>query len=257
MEFTSANRQRITSLSRYFFYCFLFLFLIQFSFALPEDTPASHLVNDYANLLSESDKEYIAGPLKALYDSGKAQYAIVIVQNLDGYDIATYGYLVAEGNIGDSVTNNGLLLLVAIDERRYRFETGRGLEVVLPDILLDRIGREYLEDAFRRGEYATGLYETSLAIQAIIEEDTESNYYATVPKDAWYVTFLKRNPYFVFFIVVFIISLFMRKRGRGDDELFNALMMVSMFGRGGNRGSGGFGGFGGGSFGGGGNSGGW
>jgi uncharacterized membrane protein YgcG len=64
--------------------------------------------------------------------------------------------------------DNGLLFLIAIDDRRYRFETGYGLEQTLPDSMLGSIGRSYLVPAFKEGAYTKGVVNTASVIAGTI-----------------------------------------------------------------------------------------
>jgi len=100
-------------------------------------------VNDYANILSSESSE-IESILKSLHTQGSAEFAIVTINSLEGRDIDGYAFELAEGKLGDKEKNNGLLLLVSLEDRKYRFEVGRGLEPVLPDIIVGRIGRIFL-----------------------------------------------------------------------------------------------------------------
>ncbi|MBI4709638.1 MAG: TPM domain-containing protein, partial [Nitrospirae bacterium] len=60
--------------------------------------------------------------------------------------------------------DNGLLLLVSLRDKEYRFETGYGLESILPDSLIGSIGREYLVPNFRKGDYSSGIFLAVLAV---------------------------------------------------------------------------------------------
>ena len=160
-------------------------------------------------------------------------------------------------------------MLVAVNDRKYRFEVGRGLEADLNDAKVGRIGRMYLQDNFRKGEYGKGIYEASLAVSSILLNNTQSQYYvgSSEVKPVSYFA-----PFFIFFIIISllillaVISSMKRIRKYKDkDKFFNAALMAAWlfggkgrggFSRGGSSG-GGFGGFGGGSFGGGGAGSGW
>lgn len=102
-------------------------------------------VNDYANVLSSEVEEYIITHSKELAASTKAQIVVVTVPNLEGEDLETYANkLFNYFQIGDAKENNGLLLLLALDEREFRVEVGYGLEGVLTDGLTGRYQDEYI-----------------------------------------------------------------------------------------------------------------
>lgn len=222
-------------------------------------------VNDYANVLSPEQEAELEGILNSLYEAKLAEYAVVTINSLEGRDIEGYAYELAEGNLGEEGKNNGLLLLVAVDDRKYRFEVGRGLEPVLPDITAGRIGRQYLVPNFRNEDYGLGVIEASKAVKAIIAEDTNSTYYNTDRSLGEELERVQTLFHIGFIIVIILLIAFAtwqtgRRKKRGDDsDYFLAAWalgnILSNKGKGGF--SGGFGGFGGGSFGGGGASGGW
>ncbi|HLF54590.1 MAG TPA: TPM domain-containing protein [Candidatus Nanoarchaeia archaeon] len=225
--------------------------------ALVTSAHALSFVNDDVGVLSAQETSELTGILQSMYDSGSAQYAVVIVKSLEGRDIEGYAFELAENTLGSKEKNNGLVLLVAIDDRAYRFEVGRGLEPVLPDILAGRIGRDYLMPYLKEGKYGQGIIEASKAVRATIMGDSASEYYV-VPnaRSNALSPFVSLLALLFFFMVIgFVFS--RGRRHRSDDSYFLAGMMLGGMMR---RGPGGFGGrpgFGGGSFGGGGASGGW
>lgn len=235
----------------------LLIFLLLVPAAAAQEISLTGFVNDYADILTPQEEEQLAAPLKALYDSGEAEFVIVTVRSLDGRDIESFSLEIAQGNLGSTETNNGLLLLVAIEDRQYRFEVGRGIEPVLNDAKVGRIGRTFLRPNFKRGDYFAGLYGAAESVKSIVIGDQTSEYYVDEPSIA--VTF---NPIWIFFLLMIIFSIigsFTRRGRRNSDDLFWAGMIGASMMRGprGGFGGGGFGGFGGGGFGGGGAGGGW
>ncbi len=234
-----------------------------------ENIKIEGFINDYANIISPEYKSKIEGILKGLYDSKSAEFSIVTIDSLEGQDIESYALNLAQGDLGDKQKNNGLLLLVAVRDKKYRFEVGRGLEPVLNDAKIGRIGRAYLVENFRNEDYGKGIYEASLAVKTTLLGETDSGYYIAdeaLPKIKPII------PIFIFLILLILIialifSIKMRpykKDTKKKDDYFGAALMAAWLfggrGRGGSGGgfsSGGFGGFGGGGFGGGGASGGW
>ncbi len=256
--------QEIKMTTKYAVFLLVALCLISAAIAeTPTETPVKGLVNDYAGIFTPEEKVALTAQLDGLYATGAAQFAIVTVNNMNGMDSFNYAYEISEGVVGDAETNNGLVLLVAVEERQHRFLTGRGLEGVLPDALLSRISQQYLVPNFKQESYAQGLLEVTNAVEAIVTQDTESSYYATPPKAGFSVlAFIFRNPFLILIFIFLIINL-TRKDGKKhrDGDLIAGLLLGSMLGRGrgggGFGGGGSFGGFGGGGFGGGGAGGGW
>src|SRR3989344_1358278 len=105
----------------------LFLLLLFIIPSLSATVEITNYVNDYANILTADEIQNITSQLQALEASGKAQMAVVIIPSLEGRDIEGYAFELANDKLGSKETNNGLLLLISITDRKYRFEVGRGL----------------------------------------------------------------------------------------------------------------------------------
>lgn len=213
-------------------------------------------VTDNANILEPSEESQLESILSNLKDKGAAQYAVATIQSLEGRDIQGTAFEMANGVLGEEGKNNGLLLLVAVDDREYRFEVGRGLEPILPDIVVGRIGRDYLVPHFREGNYGLGILEASKAIEARLLSQNESEYYVTDEPDdgvPWWVILL-----IIIFVIIIIISVIISILFPGGGGYQNYGGGIGGgFSGGGSFGGGRSGGFGGGSFGGGGAGGKW
>ncbi len=213
-------------------------------------------VMDNANILEPSEESQLESILSNLKDKGAAQYAVATIQSLEGRDIQGTAFEMANGVLGEEGKNNGLLLLVAVDDREYRFEVGRGLEPILPDIVVGRIGRDYLVPHFREENYGAGIIEASKAIEARLLSQNESEYYVTDEPDdgvPWWVILL-----IIIFVIIIIISVIISILFPGGGGYQNYGGGIGGgFSGGGSFGGGRSGGFGGGSFGGGGAGGKW
>ncbi len=234
---------------------------------LPKPNPA-RLVNDAANILSREQVAILEQRLVALDDSTTNQIAIVIIPTLNGYDVADYANkLFRAWGIGGSKHNNGVLMLVAMAEKKFRIEVGYGLEGAIPDITAASIIDNDLRPNFINGDYYRGFDEaiTSIGKAAAGEYSEKRNKNAGDGGFPWGGILL------IIFVIVFVIARgggggrgggMMSRRGYGN------LLLPLLFSGGGGRGGGfggggfgggggGFGGFGGGGGGGGGASGGW
>jgi uncharacterized protein len=233
-----------------------FLIALLLLCALVSAQTITTFVTDNANILEPSEESQLESILQNLYDKGAAQYAIVTIQSLEGRDIQGTAFEMANGVLGEEGKNNGLLLLVSLDDREYRFEVGRGLEPVLPDIVVGRIGRDYLVPYFREENYGAGIIEASKAIEARLLSQNESEYYVTDEPDEgvpWWVILL-----IIIFVIIIMISVILSILfpGGGGYQNYGGGGIGGGFG-GGSFGGGSSGGFGGGSFGGGGAGGKW
>ncbi|MBC8501202.1 MAG: TPM domain-containing protein [Nanoarchaeota archaeon] len=245
--------------SFYFLVICLILLSLIVSAENPGDIRLQGFVNDYAQVLSSQEETVISNTLKPFYDSGRAQFAVVTVNSLDGRDIESFALEVAQGKLGEEDENNGLLLLIAVQDRKYRFEVGRSLEPYLNDAKIGRIGRQILVPAFQGEDYAGGIQAAVLEVAKELDVEITST---PIPlKRANNSGLLRLLFPFIFFIIIFVSAFRSRSihgKRKGNDFFFAALLAASMMrgGRGGLGGAG-FGGFGGGGFGGGGASGGW
>jgi uncharacterized protein len=244
---------------------FLFvLFLWQvYSFAQVEIPILKNWANDFSNTLDGSELNYLNTDLRQFADSTSNQVVLLMIPTLNDYPIEMFAYETATKNkIGTKENNNGILFIIAKNDKKVRIEVGYGLEGALPDALCGSILRNEVRPYFKQGEYFEGIKAGINAIKAATVGE-----YKAPPKEKDKSKF-KGFSSFIIIIIFIIISIISRiGRGkRGGPGGFIFLPGTGSFGGrsssswGGFSGSsGGFGGFsgGGGSFGGGGASGSW
>ncbi|WP_010485531.1 TPM domain-containing protein [Pseudomonas sp. S9] len=115
-------------------------------------------VTDQTGTLTTEQIEQLDQQLVALEKRKGAQMVVLIVSTTAPQDIESYSLAVAEANkIGRKGTDDGLLLLVAKDDRRDRIEVGYGLEGAVPDAAAARIQREFIESRFKQGDFFGGI----------------------------------------------------------------------------------------------------
>ncbi|UTO27994.1 TPM domain-containing protein [Bartonella harrusi] len=130
-------------------------------------------VNDIAHLLDNATKQNLTEKLAELEGKTGDQIVIVTLPTLSGNDIETYSNaLFRTWRLGQKQLNNGVLLLIAPNEREVRIEVGYGLEGVLTDALSSVIINTFILPNFREGKYQKGVIE---AVHAIINVLTESD----------------------------------------------------------------------------------
>ncbi|GGB11427.1 TPM domain-containing protein [Mucilaginibacter rubeus] len=243
--------------------------------AIAQDFPerSNTLVTDYTNTLNPADKQRLETKLVAFNDSTSTQIAVVILKSTGNYDINDYGVqLLRKWGIGQKDKNNGVLVLVAIGDRKMSIQTGYGAEGALPDIVTQDIIQNDLKPHFKQGDYYGGL-------------DAGTNSIIKAMKGEYKASKKQKQSnggpagFIVIVIIVVILILVFRNRGggggrqiigrRGGASPFWWFLAGNMLGGGGRSsggdwggfsgggGGGGFGGFGGGSGGGGGSSGSW
>ncbi len=148
----------------------LLLLLVTFaSFAAastpePPSVPRDYVV-DLAGIMSPDVISRLNGILLELEQKTSAQVLVLTVQSLDGQSIEEFAFNTKEKwKLGQKGKDNGVLIAVAVKDRKYRIEVGYGLESVLPDSLVGSIGREYFVPYFRQGDYGTGIYAGTIAL---------------------------------------------------------------------------------------------
>ncbi len=237
-------------------------------------------VNDEAGVISPAYEQQISSLLYELKINTSVEMAVATVNTTEGVPIEEYSLNLAHDVLGEKEKDNGLLILLAVEDRAYRIEVGYGLEPVINDALAGRIGREVMASGFAEGNYEQGLLDGVKALDAVIRGDES---WETIGSDASAGStsngsVMLRLGMWGFFLFIIIIGNVVAsykyakkknneklKKGEkpGAGDFIAAMVIASMFGRGGrgrggfggSGGIGGFGGFGGGGFGGGGFSG--
>jgi uncharacterized protein len=155
--------------------CFLpvLLFFALFVYAADVPSPVGW-VNDFAGVISPEYKEKLTSLIGELEQKTTAEITVVIIDSISPYGEIEYARLLFDNwKPGKKGKDNGVLVLLAIKERRWRIETGYGVEGILPDGLCGEIGRNYMVPYFKEGKYSEGLYYGVTAIANIIAKDAK------------------------------------------------------------------------------------
>lgn len=242
--------------------------------AFAQEYPAKPgtLVNDYTNTLSASQKQQLENKLVAFDDSTSNQIAIAIIKSVGEYDINEYTLGLGRAwGVGTGKKNNGVMIVVALGDRKVSIQTGYGLEGALPDVITKRIIENEIKPSFKEGNYYGGLDAGTTAIIKYTKGEYKNDNPRATQKSGG------TGSIAIIVIIIIIIILIIKKGGGGGGGsrvlgsrggIGEALLWGALFGSGGrssgsswgggsSSGGGGFGGFGGGSFGGGGSSGSW
>lgn len=250
-------------------------------------------VVDQANIIPDDREAALTQQLEQLEAATGRQLVVATIADLEGREVSDYAYrLGRDWGIGDKERNDGVVFLIAPNERRVNISVGFGLEPVLTDALSGRIIRDIVTPRFRENDYTGGIDAGTKAIVTQLQLPPEEAAARVAAANAaekkraesgnsgglFFILFIV----FIFFVIPALVS---RKAGKkhrrkqpwgksrrdddDDDGGLGAILPIIIFGGGGNGGGsfggfgggggGGFGGFGGGggSFGGGGASGGW
>lgn len=129
-------------------------------------------VIDLASIIEPALEAQLVSALRELEEKTTAQMVVLTVSSLDRETIETVSLRTfMQWKLGQKGKDNGLLLTVALKERKYRFETGYGLESVLPDSLLGSIGREKLVPFFKEGKYGEGIAAATKEVLVVLAKN--------------------------------------------------------------------------------------
>lgn len=227
------------------------------------------LVNDYAGVLTDAQREGMERMLVAFDDSTSNQIAVLFVDDLGGYDIASYAVEVGEQwQVGRKEYDNGIVVVVKPKRGNARGEVfisvGYGLEGAVPDAVANRIVDRVMIPRFAAGDYYGGVNDALVLLMRLASGEISASSLSSDDDDLGGVIAVGFLLLFVFILVMLV-----RRSGGGGTDTFSGsghshrsgpIIFTGGFGGGsfgGGFGGGGFGGFGGGSFGGGGAGGSW
>lgn len=226
---------------------------------LPERPNPPKLVNDLADVIPAAEEANLENKLVAYNDSTSTQIAVIILKTIEPYEIADYAYKIGrKWGVGQKDLNNGIVLLVAVDDRKMYIATGYGTEGFITDARASRIYREILTPAFQQGDYYGGIDIATTEMIKFLTGAYDGEELGTPEDKPNILTVI-----IIIIVILFILSKFFRGgnggttfSGRGPTYWGGGGFGGGGFG-GGGGGGGGFGGFGGGGFGGGGAGGSW
>ncbi|MDO5968407.1 TPM domain-containing protein [Flavivirga aquimarina] len=256
---------------------FLFVFTSAHAqFDIPEKPKSQTSVYDYINLFSSTQKNSLEQKLIKYSDTTSTQIVIAVINSTKGENInflgAQWGH---KWGIGQEKEDNGILILLAKDDRKIAISTGYGVEHLLTDAMSKRIIDRDIIPFFKKNDYYGGLNRGADAIFEVLNGEYKGTRKSNNEFPAGFIFIL------IFIFIIILISISKNRRGGGGNrgnrstgsDILEAIILSNM-GRGSYRrgssgggwtsgggsfgGGGGFGGgFGGGGFGGGGASGGW
>ncbi|WP_020612527.1 TPM domain-containing protein [Sediminispirochaeta bajacaliforniensis] len=249
--------------------CIIFLLFASaaaFSQKLPDPVGT---VNDFAGIIADSDKREIEQVAASVKQATGAEIAVATVQSYAPYgSIEEYSVALAQKwGIGAKKEDNGVLLILAMQERKLRIEVGYGLEGALPDGLVGEIMDTSMVPYFQKGDYGEGFVRAVNGIAGIIADEYGVSLSQVDMHESSRYDYGRENggsSMAELFKVLFVLFIIFSGGGRflwpllffggGGHRHYRGGFGSGGFGSGGFGGGGGFSGFGGGSFGGGGAS---
>jgi len=183
-------------------------------------------VNDYAGMLSPATKQRLERQLAGVDRTDSTQIAVLTVPSLEGDSIEDYSIKVVEKwGIGQKKKDNGVLLLVAKQERKIRIEVGYGLEGVLTDLLAGRIVDLVITPAFKKGDFDGGI---SQGVDAIIAA-TKGEFKAEGATRAMPRRGRRSSPLFSYLLVGLFLIAFLGQLSRRLGMIGGALLLPAIF----------------------------
>ena len=129
-------------------------------------------VNDFAKIFSEQERQEMESLLDQIEKNSTVEIAVVTVASLEGLSKEQYAVkLFEKWGIGKKDVDNGLLILIAPTERKYRIEVGYGLEGVITDTMAGIVGRKNFVENFRAEQYGKGVHDAIMDFKGLIEKD--------------------------------------------------------------------------------------
>lgn len=240
----------------------LFLTILVFQLVALKVPKLQGHINDYGDVLSTREKSDLENYLIQFEQTSSIQIALLTIKSLEGENLEDYSMRVADAwKLGQKENDNGVLLLIAMQEKKLRIEVGYGLEAALTDAKSGYVIRNYIVPGFKSGNFYSGISSGIAAITGVLSDElniTDEQIVQSRKKEESGRAQIPAG--LIIFFLMILFSSFGRKRRGG---LLPFLFLGSMLGGSGRHSSGsGFGGFGGfsgggGGFGGGGASGGW
>ena len=207
---------------------FLFLPLVVLAFVVPEK-PTS-FVSDYAEMLKPEERTTLENKLSEFEKQTTNEIAIVIIESLEGDAIENVAQKVfTKWGIGKKDKNNGVLLLISLDDRQTRIQTGYGVEPYLTDIGTSYIQSDIITPAFKQGNYFNGINGAvdkmveALGGQQIVPEGYSQN--SSAPKFSF--------NFIIFVLIIFqwVIAILARSKSWWAGGIFGGIigLVISIF----------------------------
>lgn len=191
-------------MKKFFYYFILTCFIFSTNLLAQINFPSlTGRVVDNAKILTTSQLKSLTAILKKHEEQTSNQIVVLTLKNLDGYEIADYGYQIARyWKLGQKDKNNGVLLLISLEDRKLRIEVGYGLEGVLTDKISHEIIEYTIKPEFKKGDYYQGVLKGVKAIIKSIKGEYKKSNSPQTYKDESFISHLPFE--FLGFITLFI-----------------------------------------------------
>lgn len=202
------------------------VFILSTNFAKAYTSPGkpTGYVNDLANIIDDSEQQILEADLANFYATSSNQIVVATIQNLGGDSVDNYANeLFREWGVGTKEKNNGVLLLVAVEDRKMRIEVGYGLEGAITDLESGRIVDNTLTPAFRAGDYTGGIK----AAIANLKEAASGEFNNAIVKTSSDSNSLFDIAFYGFFVFVWLSSFLARSKSIWAGAIVGAVVGIS------------------------------
>lgn len=191
---------------------FLFVLAATLAFAAPKYPELTGRIVDQAGVIPEPTRAALQTKLKGLEDKSGIQLVVATIKSLGDYDVETYANgLFRYWKLGEAKKNNGVLFLVAPNDRKMRVEVGYGLEGTLTDALSKVILATAVTPKFKAGDYGAGVERGVEGIIEVLSGDSAEWVKKVPPPPS---LFDELFPLIIFALFIFIFIMMVRDSGR-------------------------------------------
>lgn len=206
-------------------------------------------VNDFARVIPPGYKNQMEGLAREVLTKTGTAVVVATVESLGDNELNDYvNSLYKAWGVGKKGEDKGILIFLAVKEKKVKIETGYGVEGILPDGLVGEILREHAIPLFKQGDYGKGLSNAMTAVSYIIAKNANVTLSGNTPVDQPREKQVRRGSGILLPLIIIIMILFSLLGTRQGRDFLPWLLLI-LFSGGGGRGGGGFGSFGGGGYG--------
>jgi len=177
----------------------------------------SGYINDFAGILDPAARAKLESDLARFESETKHEISVVAIKGLKDDTIENFSVkLFEDWKIGKKGADNGVLFLIAVDDRRMRIEVGYGLEGALPDATVSKIINNIAKPAFQTGDFNKGITDSVEAIKSAVKGEAVMVAVSPVSKSSsnWFLEYGGVIVYFFLFVFLRILSGFFGKSKR-------------------------------------------
>ena len=198
-------------------------------------------INDFAGVISPRYTQSMESLAREVLEKTRTSVVVVTMKEIGGEDSADYANRLYEAwGVGAKGEDKGVLIFLAVQERKIRIETGYGVEGILPDGLVGDILDRYVIPSLKEGDYDKGLSSGMIAVASVIAKDAGVSL-TGAPQTHRQPTSRQEEGSGIFSLIMLLIVMSLLLGTRQGRRMLPFILLMLLMG--GGRGGGGFGGF--------------